>query len=353
MLSLQIYSGDECRLQYKIHAEVETMKYREVRETLRGLGTEVGKYSQAKRIEANETLKNRVSSGMCAGAALDWLRSVLLGGDAGKGPSDKGSMAAHIVQLNSTQQIFYNKRKADLTKLHDAQRDECNKDITELGVKLQSTLNNALTRPGMTQALYDRLQDRATDLYNAEVERTKTYYLSKMGQINSRLQTASLHQQFWVEFGKIVDNKLNMNAYSRLTVGACSSSTVYGPPNGLLTFLNKVLTHDALQAGCGAAMGIAPPGKGAGHAVAVHRLNTGDFHFFDPNFGIYKLTARDLFRAILFLFLKAYPHMEGGNEADNQDYEVTGKVECDFLIYKAPGASPPSVKVMAAGVGAV
>ncbi len=327
------------------------MLYTEVRETLRGLGQEVGKYSQSKRIDANKTLKNRLSSGMCAGAALDWLRSVLLGGDAAKGPSDTGSMAAHIVQLNSTQQIFYNKRKADLTKLHDSQRDECNKDIAELGVKLQTTLNNALTRPGMTQALYDRLQDRAMDLYNDEVERTKAYYQSKMGQINSRLQTSSLHQQFWVEFGKIVDGKLNMNAYSRLTVGACSSSTIYGPPNGLLTFLNTVLTHHALQAGSGAVMGIAPPGAGAGHAVAVHRLNTGDFHFFDPNFGIYKLTARDVLRAILFLFLKAYPHMEGGNKADNQDYEVNGRVECDFLIYRAPGASPPSVKIMAAGVG--
>src|SRR5579862_2064382 len=94
----------------KFILEVKTMKYKEARETLRGLGTEIGKYSQTKRIEANETLKNKVNSGMCAGAALDWLRTVLLGGDAGRGPSDRGAMTAQIVQLNSTQQIFYDQR---------------------------------------------------------------------------------------------------------------------------------------------------------------------------------------------------------------------------------------------------
>jgi hypothetical protein len=338
---------------YKIHFEVKTMKYKDVRETLRGLGTEIGKYSQSKRIEANETLKNKVYSGMCAGAALDWLRAVLLGGDAGKGPSDTGAMAAQIVQRNSTQQIFYNQRKKDLNKIYDVQQDKCNEQIEQLGVAYQNRLDNARNQQGMTIAEYRRIEDQTEALYNRAVQQTKMFYQSRMGEVNSKLQTANLYQQFWVEFGKIVDRNLKTNSYSRLTVGACSQSTIYGPPNGLLNFLNKIMTHPALQAGCGVAMGIAPPRTAAGHTIAAHRLNTGDFHFFDPNFGVYKLTARDLYKAILFLYLKAYPNMEGGNEADNQDYEVNGRVECDFVIYKGPGASPPSVRIMAAGVGAV
>jgi Yersinia/Haemophilus virulence surface antigen len=328
------------------------MKYAEALSTLQKLGREVRQYSQADRINANQALKQRVSQGMCAGAVLDWIQMLLCGGSEARKntPSDLGAMVAALLQAPSQRDAFYDTRKQNLKTAFDQEGNAMNAELEALNKRALKAMEGLNAQRGISQVVYDQTVTRIEELMEKQQIQIKAQHQSKKDQINAALKTESLHLQFWKDFGQTMDSKFKTQAYSKLTIAAGSSSTTYGPPNGLLQFVNKVLTQQAMQAGCAASLGIGPVSAGAGHAVGVHLLNSGNYMFFDPNFGVYVMEYDNLRRAILFLFLKAYPQLEGGNPRDNQPYEVNGKVSGDFVIYKGPAVTAPSVRRMATAV---
>lgn len=68
-----------------------------------------------------------------------------------------------------------------------------------------------------------------------------------------------------------------------------------------------------------------------GHAVAVHKLNTGKFHLFDPNYGIFEFDAAPLGEALCYLFEQAYDGY----------ISSSGKAKIDYTVFAHEGPAPP------------
>src|SRR5690349_1668291 len=150
------------------------MKYSEVHAALRDIGNEIGHYHQSSRIKENRTLRGSVGKGMCTGAALDWIQMVLRGANGAAGPSDLGSMEAHLAQQSSARPQFYIARKKLLTTQVNQESKELQKDIQDLTDKLNATLDKVREKPGMTQGRYNEIDVLATNIYNQEVQEMKT-----------------------------------------------------------------------------------------------------------------------------------------------------------------------------------
>ncbi len=68
--------------------------------------------------------------------------------------------------------------------------------------------------------------------------------------------------------------------------------------------------------------------------MAIHRLATGgEFHFFDPSYGVYRFPTAGLLGALGYLFESAY----------DGHLDLYGKVKGDFTIFSHEGTCPQSV----------
>ena len=207
-------------------------------------------------------------------------------------------------------------------------------------------LETLATRPGMTQALMDQMTASAYALLNETKNAAQAQFNAKLALLQAQRMNKGMNQAFWAEFAKRMDTALNTGAHSFQSLSvdkAYSKQDVYGPPNGVVALVNRVVDHRKLQAGCGAVLVVCPPNNAVGHAVAIHKLNTGRFHLFDPNFGVYEFDDFNVRKAVLFLFLQVYPELMDGNRRaqDSQTYQVNGQVGGTFMIYRPPGVPAP------------
>ena len=122
--------------------------------------------------------------------------------------------------------------------------------------------------------------------------------------------------------------------FENLDLVAAQDSKEYSG-SGLRNLITEVIDHRELSPDRCAHVGINPPAGGTGHAVAVHRQNTGGkYHFFDPNFGMYEFTRANLIEAFLYIFGTAYPYWAGGGTSDNKPYEVNGRTKGSWAIFR-------------------
>ena len=299
------------------------MTYEEVRNQLLALTSgnkEVMKYFQTDRIHRNPALRGRVSDGFCSGACMDWLQLVLQGGNANSLPDDIGAAVAHFAAAR--QKDFYDERKKQLKKV-DADDSEAAKETI---AKLNASVI-AREKAGL-------LTDTDIAQYKEAVEETNRRRQEKKLKIEGYLTTESLYSQFWADFAKVMDEKLKSNKYKNLTIAHTSSNRIYGP-NGTARVTVEVTDEQRLKAGCGAMLGLFPVSAADGHAVAILHLNSGKYHFFDPNFGVYEYDLANVRRAILFLYLKGYPGMNSQSLRDCKQYEDNdGNIRGEYVIYR-------------------
>jgi hypothetical protein len=320
------------------------MKYSEVRAVLQGLGQEIGHYHQeSERAKAPTQLRGHMSKGFCAGASLDWLRTVMNGGNAASGPDVMTAGIAFVKQTPTARNEFYASFNKNLSTAKASSLENANRRITAMNQRAPDVIEQKVKQladqkmrerlPGITQNEMDAIVDEVQAAVERNKQRIEAEHASKFAGIS----TDAKFRAFWLEFGRTMDEKLATKfgeyRYSNLTIARSSPDRQYGPPNGVLEVIVKILAEPSFSPLNGVLLGLCPgSGSGAGHGIAIHRLNSGDYHMFDPNFGTYKLDQLNLKKAFCWLFLKAYPTMEDGTH-DNKAYEIDGKVSAEYLIY--------------------
>lgn len=314
----------------------------EIRNHLKEKGREIGKYSQTSRIDNIPALQGAAAHGFCTGASLAWVQRVLCGGSAADGPGDRDAVASHLLQSPSTREAFINGRQRALQSAYKKSIAQEDLDLEELNQKADRIL--AAKLPSLSSDQKDAFFNQVNAAFEKNSAIVKARSQSQQNLLSAAMKKDALFDAFWKEFGKLVDAKLRTNNYSSLTVVRTSLTRVYGPGDGLNSFLREVLTGDALATGNAGVLVIFPPfANSSGHSVAVHRVSDQLYYFFDPNFGTYAADLRTLMWMFLFLFLKAYP--SAGTSSDYQAYQVDGVVKGEYVIYKGPSKGHISSRV--------
>jgi len=330
-------------------------------ERLRKWGAEVGQYHQSSRIATltDNATRSAVSGGYCSGACYDWIRRVLI------------SSTPKLTYKNlesSMPSPGTGQRTAEMQKQHRQdhraalmQRQDINPLLTtknnQLFQKLTSDNNAAYQTycrengringmPG-TATVKQPLWDENERLYNEACAANRRAYDSKV--------SAPPVEKVWTEFRKKMDEAIRQQRqaagktgysarpFENLDLVAASASKEY-TGTGLRKLISEAINHSEFKADYCAHIGVNPPDGGTGHAVAVHRQNTGGkYHFFDPNFGVYEFTKANLVDAFVFIFGTAYPNWAGGGTSDDHPYEVNGRTKGNWSIFKGNRVPAPTV----------
>jgi len=323
------------------------MTFDEVVTSLKQRGTSLGDYHQLSLVgKAAPAMQGHISGGFCAGASVDWLRCVLQGAGADHRPDVNLAGVAYLSQVPQQREKFradYNSKVQALQA--ESARTESQK-LAAVHQRAQQLLDAKLKTAGVTQAEFDQFQ---TDLQAAVEKQEKALEEEKRvakGKFDAALSQDVVFARFWTHFVTFVDGKLaaklGAHKYSSLTVVGASKPTSY-QPNGVVALIDTILNDKRLTAGNGVLIGIYPPSEAGGHAIAIRRLNSGDYHFFDPNFGVFEFKPENVRWAFVFLFLKGYPTLEPRTR-DGKDYQVKGEVRGEYVIFKGLPSSPPAVK---------
>jgi len=323
------------------------MTFDEVVTSLKQRGTSLGDYHQLSLVgKAAPAIQGHISGGFCAGASVDWLRCVLQGGAPDHRPDVDMASVAYLSQVPKQREKFRADYNAKVQALQDESVRTGRQKLTAVQQHAQQLLAAKLKTAGVTQAEYDQFQ---TDLAAAVERQERALEEEKRankGKFESALAEDAVFVRFWTYFGKLVDEKLaaklGAQKYSNLAVVGASQPTSY-QPNGVVAFIDTILNDKRLTAGNGTLIGIYPPSEVGGHAIAIRRLNSGDYHLFDPNFGVFEYKPENVRWAFAFLFLKGYPTLQP-RTPDTKEYQVKGEVKGEYVIFKGLASSPPSVK---------
>ena len=345
------------------HLFVAKISLNQTHDKLKLLGTEVGQYHQDMRVAALEVaLKRSVGGGFCQGAVLDWIRRALLGGKY-----------AHINLENRLGE------KSNPSVMHQMRQDKrvANAQVNIVSSQLNAIPNLVATAQNIQQAglddarekydiAYQRIQQSSAaiekknaaiknitqQLKAAEAE-AKSTFKKRMDQIGD-LDGRPALKQYWNSYAKVMDEFLAADRSARQKTGASAHGFGSLKPvkslnakewmGGVAEFARLILLDSEFGPNRAAYVGVSAT-SGAGHAIAVHRLNTGDkFHLFDPNFGVYELTRPKVRDAMVYLFTVHYPNsLAGGN--DDHPYEVNGKVWGEYSIFESAVPAAQSVTV--------
>jgi hypothetical protein len=294
----------------------------EVHAKLKSLGHEVGQYHQGVRIRTMEHggLKGEVEGGYCAGASLDWVRRALLAGKVKyentenlpvqkQLKQDMRAAAAQVSQGPGRRAAYFDLQYQDYTQLW-----------------------NKIDQSDLTHEQKEACKARATENYRAAA-----------GQPGM--------ERFWGEFSQKMDAffakeragrgkgpSTKNRGFSNLSVARALDSKLY--EGGVAEVINALLTDTEFKPHRAASLAFNPPDGSTGHAVAIHRLNTGGvYHLFDPNFGVYELRQEAVSQAIIYLFVTAYPQYCSPSTSDNHPYQVGGKTRGSYTIFE--GSQPP------------
>jgi hypothetical protein len=320
------------------------MKYKEILDTLLSRGNLVRAYKQASvAATAPASLQGHIGDGFCSGASLDWLRCILQGGSPTYSPDVVMAGFAQIMQAPTKRNDF---RSGFLKQLDQAQaidKQNVEKAIAKMQMNGEQIIRQRM--PGMTQAQLDAFVDEISQKMNLKAQ---AMYDDHENRFQAAKSADSIYQRFWPHFNKLMDEKLGQRLgaqrYAGLTVAGASQPRMYGPPNGAVALINQVLDDPAFTAGNGVLLGVyAPISGGAGHAVAIRRMNNGNYLYFDPNFGSILYSYENMRWAFVWLFLKGYPQLEDGTK-DNKDYQINGRIRGEYVVYRGAVAAPPAVR---------
>lgn len=303
------------------------LKRSEIQAKLKEFGTPIGAEYDQTNGTSHPKLVDRVGAGMCGGVTVDWIRRVLTGGkgaDSGNpfpahGSNPEKSLrqyskaaALQILSSKASQDAFYAEYSKKLKAAFDSKRD---------------AVNAAIMKAGHTFTDQDEY-----DAYVAKVKAAfETWTKEKYDPLKT---TEAKFQKFWEHYCKTMASKIGRNPdhrLSNLSIVSSSSTRIY--TGGLKEFFVAVLK--AIGPNEAANVGVSPPVKDLpGHAIGIRRLDKSkDYHFFDPNFGVYSMDLRSLFESLLFLFGEGYPKAED-EKGDFHVYEVNGKVGGDYVVFR-------------------
>ena len=337
----------------------------ELRERVTMLGgTEVGegkgRFNQAERAEPLPTeLKETVKGGYCEGMCLDWIRRVVQGGgptyqvspfDASKQPRTREQIVARetsqtqrgatawVTRYKGPKDQFLQKSQSDyeaelkpvqeakeeakknydaLFDAYEKKREQYNKcKFASEQTSLKPEIDEAKRSADEASAKNKALAAQVNKIINARNEEVKKTELERFWT-----SYAELMDEFVAKQRSLEKREASKRAFSSLTIAASVPSTEYASvPLGVYSLLSNP-QFTATRAAC---LGFSKYTEKSGHAVAVHRLNTGDkYHLFDPNLGTFEFGDSGLQEALGVIFSSYY---EGYTT-------VGGKAKSDYSIF--------------------
>ena len=335
----------------------------ELRERVKMLGgTEVGegRFNQATRAEMLPTeLKETVKGGYCEGMCLDWIRRVVQGGgptyqvspfDPSKQPRTREQIVARetsqtlrgatawVTRYKGPKDQFLQKSQSDyeaeLKPVQEA-KEEAWKNYEELFKvykekegqynKCKFASEQTSIKPMMDEA--KQAADEALAKNKALAAQADKIIIAR----NEEVKKTEL-ERFWTSYAQLMDEfvakqrslekrEASKRAFSSLTIAASVPSTEYA---SVTLGVYSLLSNPQFTATRAACLGFSKYTGKSGHAVAVHRLNTGDkYHLFDPNLGTFEFGDSGLQEALGVIFSSYY---EGYTT-------VGGKAKSDYSIF--------------------
>lgn len=316
------------------------------------------RYSQSAKISslANRTVMNQVAAGYCEGVSLDWIRRALLpkprsDGSAPRRLAFAGNKPGRDLRHADTQIKFETKQAEYQNNWSRSvlQQHAVSNWYPAFEAKYQRAANQ-IQNSSLSQQEKNRRLQRLGELEAAEQDDIE----SKRAQLAAAKQTwdgSAAMQKIWWGFSQALDKRLKdereaagkqggpSRGFSRLHITAAQNSREFS--GGISEFMRMVLMDPAFQTNCAAQLVVAPPGAAGGHAVAVLRLNTSNYVFFEPNFGTYIFDlASKLLNAVVFLFRDGYPRIEGQGH-DAHVYQVNGRINGRYTIFQGRETSVP------------
>lgn len=256
------------------------------------------------------------AGGMCKGVCLDWIRRIMNGKPAvyhdDLYDQDPAKKKKRLAQMNATHELMNQAIRNNMQAI--------NKTFDE-AKSLQTTIT--------VKSFLGPFMFWQPDV--SELQQQQEQALDQVDHYGDRMQDEGPIPTNWVTF------RINWKHDVRSKTGGFKGAQfdnirVYGgktaTPTGVNawpTFFADKLT--ALKPDRCAMLNVFF--QAGGHAVAVHRNNTGTLDFYDPNYGIFNFTKQDMLESALeYLFSQVYPS-HGYN-----------RVRADWLIFFPKSENP-------------
>ena len=295
----------------------------EVIEKLSMFGVKSREIVQAQRLQFLQS--GQVDEGFCKGVCLDWARRVLQGGDPSfekpgqRIEGDHPSLRRQTLRQATIQLRAGSKKLVGTTR---AQRryNTCS-DLIDI-------YNRNLSRS--TVALPADLVTRVTEFFTF-TDRPAEYAMTRVDDWINRLnvpEAGPASDIEWRAFAQSMDNYCTQTnkASSRPFTGIrILASTNRDPYASAETAIDTMLGLHQFAAGTVMIAGFGlrlHNGTNSGHAVAMHKLNTGKFMFLDPNYGVFEYTQANLKKALMYLFGRTRTWQRAAVQGGVHDYEV-------------------------------
>jgi hypothetical protein len=258
---------------------------------------------------------------------------------------DKRVAQAHVMVVGSRQNAIPNL----LTKVGEAKTQEYEKAWTRYESSHQS-----IAASGADDSVKRAKLDAIKKQYDADKVAANKKSDERVQKLND-LDGRPALQHFWTDYAKDMDEQraaerkkkeASTHGFGRLKLVKSLNTREW--PGGIADFAQKILNDPEFKPNRAAFVGVASPGGGKGHAIALQRLNVGDkFYLFDPNFGVYELFGTNKVRdAMVYLFTIHYPNsIAGGN--DDRLYEKNGKAWGEYAVFESTQPAAQGVKVLA------
>jgi hypothetical protein len=288
-------------------------------------GAEIGKFDQVQRRTDFIAKGQDVDEGFCRGACMDWIRRIVQGGHQSYGDARKQTQTLRMGRIQlavekpdliadspvKTVMSWLNGKAAWL----DSKGPDKDKPETQVPTSVWEVLK--------------RMTEKLPDPNSRKLTRAQCEDIYNIATTLSAGQKTTLNQghELWKNVAPVMDQAMNeerkkWNEEGQSKYGKAQSSRPFSNLEVLATAprvqyksgadaIDQLLaveefqsTNTCLLAGFGMTD---PKSKEGGHAVAVHRQNTGSFLLFDPKYGVYKYTSVDgLKNTLKFLFDNDY-----------------------------------------------
>jgi hypothetical protein len=302
----------------------------QVIEKLSMFGVKCKEIVQAQRLAF--LASGQVDEGFCKGVCVDWARRVLQGGHPSfekpgitRAEGDttalrRQTLRQATIQLNvGSKRLVASTREERRVAVHRQLRDIYNSNLSRRTVPIPPELITAVTE------------------FFTFTDRPAEYDMTRVSNWLDRLRTPApggSNEVSWQAFARLMDEDRRSNRpFQGIRIIASTPREPYGSAQAAINALLAVGDFTAgrvMIAGFGLRL---QNGSDSGHAVAMHKLNTGKFMFLDPNYGLFEYTESSLKRALMYLFGAARTWQSGGPTAARPIYGEDGDTVTNAASY--------------------
>jgi hypothetical protein len=243
----------------------------------------------------------RFTSGVCRGACLDWIRRVLNATPeemSRKQIYNTEKRERRLATMADTHATIMN-ASHERTRLYEADKASLNTRIKEH----QEAVNAYNQLPDASEAEESRL---ASDLQTLQHEKARLTDISNQGAMEVIWSSFAAD---WKKNQRQLRQKDRRRTFDKIKIVSDQPKTDIAD---IGASIDRIMALEFFapsgQAGCMLFAFEYSEEANDAHAIAIHRLNTGAFQFFDPNYGVYSTGHSTVLKECLnYLIGRVYP----------------------------------------------